>query len=220
MKGIAIKYTDEELAWIKKNSLRPRKEAHQEFLEKFGRSEISLVSYNALCKRKGWMTGRTGRIEKGNVSWNKGKKMPYNANSAKTQFRKGQAPHNTKQMGNERLSRDGYIELNIGRKTKHNQHGFYILKHIYLWEKENGALPDGMCLKCQDGNRQNCAPSNWSAIPRGVLPFLNGRYDGINYDYAPEHIKPSVMLLAKVRHARSALKKLVEVGRNPDQPSN
>jgi hypothetical protein len=58
--------------------------------------KIKLGAYAALCKRKGWTTGCDGRIQKGNVPANKGKKMPFNPNSARTQFKKGHQPPNTK----------------------------------------------------------------------------------------------------------------------------
>jgi hypothetical protein len=57
-----------------------------------------------------------------------------------------------------------------------------------------------MCLKCLDGNRQNTAPSNWQAIPRGALPFLNG-HRGHDYESVPTELKPTVLALAKVKHA-------------------
>jgi len=203
-KGAAIKYSACELAWVKAHRHWLRRKAHQKFCEKFTRTDVTLSNYSALCKRNGWITGRTGRFPKGCVPLNKGKKMPYNANSARTQFKKGQLPHNTKFTGHERLSKNGYIEISIDEKNPHT--GFerrYVLKHRYLWEKENGKLPKGMCLKCLDGNVQNTAPDNWVAIPRGALPYLNG-HRGFNYAEMPDELKPSVLVLARLKHAKNA----------------
>jgi hypothetical protein len=198
--GISLKYSDKELSWIKLNRKLARKEAHKKFCNKFNRSDVAFENYKSLCTRKGWKTGRTGLIKKGSVPYNKGKKMAYNANVARAQFKKGRKPHNTKYIGHERIdSKDGYVLLNIGDRG-------YVLKHRYMWEKENGKLPEGMCLKCLNGDIENTNPSNWDAIPRGALPFLNG-HRGHNYQGMPESLKPVVLTLAKVKYASSKAKK-------------
>ncbi|APO67399.1 HNH endonuclease domain-containing protein [Rhizobium gallicum] len=74
-----------------------------------------------------------------------------------------------------------------------------MLKHKHLWEKQNGPLPEGMCLKCL-GDRLNTDPSNWEAIPRAVLPHLSARF-GMGYDNAEPEVKPSIMAVAKLKHA-------------------
>jgi hypothetical protein len=209
MKGVQITYTTKELTWIERNKELPRKEAHEKFCKKFNRGDVSLVNFKALCTRKGWKTGRTGCYEKGQTPHNAGKKMSYNANSARTQFKKGQEPHNTKFEGYERVTVDGYIEISIAQTNPHT--GFkrrFALKHRYLWEQKNGELPEGMCLKCLDGDRQNTSPENWVAIPRQALPFLvEGRWGGYDYDKMPDELKPTVLALAKVRGEKSRLTK-------------
>ena len=96
MRGAPIHYTETELAWIKKHATLPRRESHAKFCARFGRDDVSLENYKNLCTRKGWKTGRTGRYDNGHVQDNKGKKMPYNPNSAATRFKEWQKPHNTK----------------------------------------------------------------------------------------------------------------------------
>jgi hypothetical protein len=77
--------------------------------------------------------------------------MPYNANSAATQFKKGGVPPNAKFLGYERVSKDGYIEISINQKNPHTGYERrFVLKHKYLWETQNGPVPAGMCLKCLD----------------------------------------------------------------------
>jgi len=211
-KGSQIRYSKDELAWIKRHRTLPRREAHQRFCEKFGRSDVTVDNLKALCTRKGWKTGRDGRITKGTAAWNAGKKMPpgkggNHPNARKTQFKKGKLPHNTRFLGHERVSKDGYVEVSIDEPNPHT--GFerrYVLKHKYLWEKKNGKLPKGMCLKCLDDNRLNTDPSNWEAIPRGALPFLNG-HRGYYYSEMPDELKPSVLALAKLKHAKSKARK-------------
>lgn len=202
-----IKYSDMELSWIKQNSKLPRKELQQKFCKKFNRNDVSLGHIKELCFRKGWLTGRTGFFEKGHQPSNKGKKMPYNEKSAKTQFKKGNKSHNTKYLRHERITKDGYVEISVDEVNPYTGYERrYILKHKYLWEKLNGKLDRGMCLKNLDGNKKNTDPSNWEAIPRGALPFLNG-WRGYNYEDMPYGLRPVVLRLAKLRYLMSESKK-------------
>ncbi|ETX26698.1 HNH endonuclease signature motif containing protein [Roseivivax isoporae] len=198
----AIPYSDAELFWIHDNARRPRHEAHAEFVYLWDRPDVSLVNFNALCKRKGWLTGRTGCFEKGQTPANKGRKMPYNANSARTQFKKGNRPHTWRGAGHERVcAKDGYVIMLVaepnpwtGADTRP------VLKHRYLWEQANGPVPEGMRLKCLDGDKTNCDPSNWEAVPLALAPRLNGRF-GRGYDSAPTELKPTIFATAKLEHA-------------------
>lgn len=200
MRGSAIRYSLDEIAFIYLRREMPRRALHAAFVEWFGSEDVSLTHLNALCKRKGWMTGRTGCFEKGTVPPNKGRRMPFNPNSARTRFRKGQLPHNTRHAGHERVSKDGYVEISIEETNPYT--GFdrrYVLKHRWLWEKANGPVPDGMCLKCL-GDRLDTDPSNWELVPRALLPRLNGRF-GRGYDDAPAEIKPTILAVAKLEHS-------------------
>jgi hypothetical protein len=195
-KGRSTAYTSAELSFIARRKKMQRRKLYAAFVQAFGRS-VSFGAFMALCKRKGWRTGRTGCFEKGSVPANKGKKRPYNANSARTQFKKGQSPRNTKYAGHERVSKDGYVEISIKQRNPHT--GFerrYVLKHRWLWEQKNGPVPEGMALKCK-GNRLDTDPSNWELVARGLLPRLNGR-SGRNYDDAPVELKPTIMAVAKL----------------------
>lgn len=199
--GRSLKYSAAELEWIETRKEWPRRQALAAFCKTFDRSDVSLTNYNALCKRNGWLTGRTGRFVPGQVSHNKGQKMAFNANSARTQFKKGTLPHNTKYLGHERTTKDGYIEISVAEKNPHTgADRRYVQKHRWRWEKENGSVPEGMCLKSRDGNKTNTDPSNWKLIPRAMLPRLNGRF-GRNYDGAPAELKPTIMAVAELEHA-------------------
>jgi len=203
MKGLKINYGADELAWIEKHKSLPQRKAYDLFLDKFNRQDVSFTNYRALCKRKGWKTGRTGCFSSGHVPDNKGKKMPFNANSAATQFKKGQSPHNTKHAGHENITKGGYVEISVNETNPHTGYGRrYVHKHRHIWEKENGPIPDGMCLKCLDGDKTNTALSNWELISRSMLPRLNNRW-GRNYDTAQPEIKPTIMAVAKLEQKLS-----------------
>lgn len=205
MKGHPIAYSAAELAWLKANRTLIIGEYHRLFCARFGR-EVSAANLHALRKRRGWKTGRTGRIEKGAEPVNKGKKCApgtggLHPNARRTQFRKGNLPHTTKYLGHERVSKDGYVEISVDQPNPHT--GFerrYVLKHRWVWEQERGPVPDGMFLKCKDGNKQNAATSNWELLPRAVLPYLNG-HRGFDYKAAAPEVRPAIIALAKVRHA-------------------
>lgn len=210
MKGRHIPYSEAELAFIYERRTLTRAELHAAFAAEFGRADVSCATLAGLCKRKGWSTGRTGRFTPGAAPHNKGKPMPFHPNSAATRFKKGRLPHNTKWAGHERISKDGYVEISVEEPNPHT--GFerrYVQKHRWLWEKENGPVPEGHALKCLDGNRLNTDPANWKAIPRAMLPRLGGRF-GRGYDAAPAEIKPTIMAVTELEHIARQRRKEAE----------
>ncbi len=188
-----------ELAWLRDNRILAIGEYHRAFCGAFERRDVSAHQLHQLRKRYKWKTGRDGRFEKGGPSWNKGKKIGNNPGSARTQFKKGALPHNTKYAGHERVGTHGYVEISVDEVNPRT--GFerrYVLKHRWLWEKAHGPVPEGMVLKCK-GDALDTDPSNWELVPRGLLPRLNGRR-GRGYDAAPDDLKPAIMAVAKLEH--------------------
>jgi hypothetical protein len=202
VKGRQIRYSEAELAFIEWRQAMSRRALHAAFVAEFGRIDIKVDDIKSLCTRKGWKTGRDGRFDKGAVPANKGKKMPYNANCARTQFKKGnrtgRANHVYKPIGSERISKDGYLERKV-HDGMPLQSRWRMVQHI-RWEEVNGPVAAGYVLKSRDGNRQNTDPSNWELVPRAILPRLNGRF-GRDYDSAPSELKPTIMAVAKLEHA-------------------
>lgn len=210
MKGHRIIYSLSEMAWLEANRMLVISDYHAQFVAQFGRSDVSLVNLHSLRKRKGWLTGRSGQFEKGSTPVNKGVPCPpgkggRHPNARKTQFKKGDVSHTYRGHGHERIdSRDGYVVMIVeetnpwtGAKTRP------VHKHVYLWEKANGPIPEGHCLKCLDGDKTNTDPSNWECISRGLLPRLNGgkATRTIAYDSAPAELKPAILAVAKIDHA-------------------
>ena len=204
MRGRAITYSEAELAWIKGHRDLPRRQTHAAFVERFGRRDVSLTNYNALCKRNGWMTGRTGRYEPGRTPENKGKPMSTatRAKVSGTWFKKGErrgvATNLYKPIGTERTSKDGYLERKINDDLPLQARWRAV--HLINWEALHGPLPEGYALKCLSDDRGNPEPSNWEAIPRALLPRLNGRF-GRGYDAAPAEVKPTILAITKLEHA-------------------
>ena len=212
MKGLPTRYSEEELAWIEAHSTLPRRELHAGFTARFGRADVSLSNLTALCKRKRWLTGRTGRFTPGQESWNKGRKVTPHPNAVRTQFKKGErrgkANTNYKPIGTERVTENGYLERKIHDGLPLRSRWRAV--HLIEWEAAHGPVPEGHCLKCLDGNRRNTDPANWSAVPRAMLPRLAGRWSPA-YDSAPDELKPAIMATAelaeKARQARKGQQK-------------
>lgn len=202
MKGRQIAYSTAELAFCEARQQMPRRELHAAFIAAFGRDDVSVVNFKAMCTRKGWKTGRSGCFPKGLEPHNKGKPHPSRGRAAQTQFKKGQTPHNTNYLGHERVTKDGYVEISIAKTNPYT--GFerrYVLKHRHLWEQANGPVPKGIALKCL-GERVNTEPANWTLIPRAILPRLNGGRGKkhVAYDDAPAELKPAILAVAKLDH--------------------
>jgi hypothetical protein len=206
MKGHWISYSADELAWLEANRLLAIADYHSQFVAAFARIDVSASNLHSLRKRKGWKTGRTGQFAKGAAPINKGVpclpgKGGRHPNARKTQFKKGALPHNTNYLGHERVSKDGYVEISVDERNPHT--GFerrYVLKHRYLWEKANGSVPEGMFLKCLNGNRLNTDPTNWELLPRAAQVYLGG-FRGIDYEAASPEVRPAIIALAKLKHA-------------------
>lgn len=208
MKGARISYSELELNWIKACCDLPRAEMHALFVQVFGRTDVSVDNLKALCVRKGWKTGRSGRFTKGQISHNAGKKGLRYAGSEKAWFKKGQIPHTWRGPGHESIdNKDGYVWLIVAETNPYTGAATRrVLKHKWLWEQANGPVPKGHVLKCLDGDKTNCDPSNWECIPQALLPRLNGRF-GRNYDSAPPELRPLILATAKLEHAAREARK-------------
>jgi hypothetical protein len=207
MKGTRIEYSKEELAWISRSRSLPRARIRELFCARFKREDISIDNIRSLCNRRGWKSGRNGCFPKGHVPANKGKKMPFNENCARTQFKPGHVPKNAKYLGHERLSKDGYIEISVAERNPHTGYDRrYVPKHKYLWEKKNGPIPKGMCLLALDGDRRNTDPSNWTLITRATLLILN-QIEGMQYQAVDARLRPVMLAIAKLRAKRFELKR-------------
>ncbi len=163
--GYPIKYTSEMLDWVQANQADiTRAKLTDLFNAKFG-MDLGRGTLAALCKRKGWKSNHSGRIEKGSIPWNKNKTGYMGANA--TSFKKGQTPKNHRPVGSERITRDGYMEVKIKEPRT------WRLKHIVVWEAENGKLPKGHCIRILDGDKTNCHIDNLICISRGANATSN-----------------------------------------------
>lgn len=208
MKGQRIEYFADELAWIEARKDWPRRDLHAAFVARFEREDVSIDNFKALCKRKGWMTGRTGHFPAGVPSWSAGRKGLRHAGSEKGWFkpgkRQGVAQRLWKPVGTERVSKDGYVERKVNDDLPLRRRWRAV--HLIRWEALHGPVPEGHALKCLDGDRQNTDPTNWAAVPRALLPRLNGK-SGRNYDTAEPEVKPAIMAVARLEQRAAEIRK-------------
>lgn len=206
--GKSLIFSEEQITWLRENRTLSRNEVMPAFKKAFPKSEATKAQIVAYRKRNGILTGRSGRFKMGQHSWNKGRKIKVSDAFKATMFKKGHTPHNQNYIGHERINHEGYVEISVAMPnpyTKADRH--YVAKHKLLWEEENGPVPEGHVLKCLDGDKQNTDPNNWMAIPRALLPRLNGRWTKLSYDEADPEIKPLLIAVAKLQHkAREASK--------------
>lgn len=72
MKGRWIDWLPEELAWVEARKDWPRADLHRAFVAFWKRPEITEGAIKGLCKRRGWLTGRTGKFTAGQEPHNLG----------------------------------------------------------------------------------------------------------------------------------------------------
>ena len=125
-----------------------------------------------LKRRKGidLRTGiNRGCIKKGNVPYNKGKKMSQEQyNKCKnTMFKKGNVPANHRPIGSERTTVDGFVEIKIAEPNK------WKAKARVIYEKEYGEIPKDYIIIYLDGNKQNLEINNLKAISRKENLIMN-----------------------------------------------
>lgn len=155
-----------------------------ELAEEFGVSERAIGAQAFvmhLYKTKEFIIEHASKswFKKGCVPANKGKKLSPEvyAKCSATMFRKGHLPHNTKYDGHESVRTE-----KSGRKYVHVRValGKYVMKQVLEWEKANGPVPEGMILRCRNGNTLDCRPENWYPVTRSEHARLNNLTSDIN----------------------------------------
>ena len=132
-----------------------------------------------------------GMFLKGHVPFNKGMKQhefmseEVIQKTIATRFKKGQIPVNVKNVGYERITRDGYVEI----KTEKG----FVLKHRMLWEKYYGKIPKRHVIRFKNGNKQDVRIENLE-----LVTFENNMKDNTIHNYPPE-IKTAMRRISKLK---------------------
>lgn len=142
-------------------------------------------------------SGRDMGFKPGNKPWNAGTKGQRLTKPNSGSFQKGNrpiGPKAPKPFGYERTGK-GYKFVKTHGKNPHTGYnGAFRLKHIVLWEKHHGPVPDGHVIIFKDSNRDNITIENLECISRLELLRLNKR----EYSKMPDEIKHVVLTIARL----------------------
>ena len=153
------KYTPEVIEFILNNYKgRDNIELAKLLNEKFGlnTNNDKVSMFKANYERRHGVNLRTGInkgcFQKGRTPINKGTKGMFNVGGNKTSFKKGHISANNVPIGTERVAKDNYIEIKIKDGCGNDN---WIMKHRYIYEKNNGPIPNGYKVMFADRNKRN-----------------------------------------------------------------
>jgi hypothetical protein len=196
-----IKWTEKQKQFIYENYKGiGNKELTDVFNKKFGTNIVNQIKY---FKRNHKLdSGLNGQFIKGHKTFNKGKKwdeyMPKQSqiNCKKTTFKKGNIPPNHRQVGEERINVDGYIEIKVSEPNK------WELKHRYIYKKHYGSIPKGYKVIFLDGNKTNLNINNLKAISSHEELIMNE----YGLRYGKKELTESASIVAQLELKRRELK--------------
>jgi len=188
------KYTAEQLDWLREAYRRlPLPELVEAFNRHFGETR-SIGAIRAAIRSRRITSGLTGRFEKENIPWNKGKKGYMGPN--RTSYKPGNLPQNHRPLWSERIDKNGYVLMSVPERNPYT--GFktrFKHKHVWIWEHAHGRrTPAGHVVVFRDGDKYNLSPDNLTLVSRKELLHLNQHH----YRDQPDELKPSIMALAKL----------------------
>ncbi len=177
----------EEISFIKQRKKMIRSKLAAKFNARFNRS-FTTIQVTNICKRFGFLCGRTGHFEKNHLPWNTGTRGICKSNSGC--FKVGQKSHTQLPVGSEIIDSEGYHKLKISDPNK------WKFKHVLLWEKEyNSKVPEGHIILFKDCNRSNLDIENLICISRTLAVRLN--YN--KYSKSPEEFKQTIFTMSELQ---------------------
>ena len=158
-------WTKDEIAWVKANMHLTKCEMAAEITELFG-FDCTYNQLKGVFKRYGLNSGRTGYFTKGQEPFNKGKKGLNKATS--TSFKTGNRPYSAVEVGTERITKDGLIEVKVEEPRTWRS------KHAVMWEQyHDRPVPDGHVVIFADRDRRNFAANNLLLVSKAELGVMN-----------------------------------------------
>jgi hypothetical protein len=129
--------------------------------------------------------GNQSRFQSGHKTWNKGTKGYMGANA--TSFKKGQKPHNTKEIGSTRIDgKDMFLLVKVADRK-------WIRKEILIWEEAYGKIPKGSILRVINPLLNKYDINNLMLISKGENMKLNAIHK------YPEELKKTIRALTKLK---------------------
>jgi len=127
-----------------------------------------------------------GRFEKGSVPANKGRtwdEMGIGAESRERMsagwFAKGHRPHNEGELLDERVDKDGFVQVKVDPRNAANTMRMWIGKGQFVWMQHNGRdWPERCRCVFADRDRRNFDPDNIVPVPNDLYPIVCGAVRG------------------------------------------
>lgn len=163
--------------------------------ERFG-TDYTVKQVKALMARRGITSGLKGQFEKGGKPWNAGTRGQGLTGRNRGSFKPGNVPPNRNPMWDERIGKDGIIEMKVPERCPYT--GFptrYKAKHVWIWEQANGPVPSDHVVAFRDSDRTNICLENLMLVPRAELLEMNR----MRYREAHPAVKPSIRALVKLK---------------------
>lgn len=163
-----MKYEQEHIDFIKAHQGASAREMVELFTEHFN-IHVTKNQMKGVMYRNNISSGKTGRFEKGHKPHSKGQKMSKEQyeKCKPTMFKKGHIPKNHREIGSERITKDGYIEVKI------EDPDVWGLKHRLIYEEHYGEIPAGYSVIFGDGDKLNCDINNLILVSRSELLLMN-----------------------------------------------
>lgn len=171
-KGMYLIFTREQAEYIQKHYQQLNRHDLTTALNAHFGTAFTVRQVVTFTKNHGIASGRTGHFTPGQKGWNTGTKGLIKPNSGS--FKKGSIPPNLYAMGQERLSKDGYIEVKVPQSNPYTgAPTWFRFKHRLVWEAEHGPIPAGQVIVFLDGDKTNCELENLRCVSRAVLTWMN-----------------------------------------------
>jgi len=155
--------------------------------------------------RNGTANRAKTQFKKGNQPHNKGSKMPPQVydKAAPTMFKPGHKPFNTREPHATSIRIDTSGKPYSYTKIKD---GLWKLTHRVMWEQVHGEIPKGYVVRFKDGNTMNLKIDNLECIP-------------MRKNMTKNTIQRYPMELQQVMKLRSKLNKTINNGKKPNERS-
>jgi len=173
---------------------------HKEMAELVSRTfqkEINAAQIKAIRGRLHIDSGLTGRFVKDDPRCFHPQKGYHAPGSEKGWFKKGEPSWNHAEVGDEAWTTDGYLKVKIAEPNKWRQ------KHILVWEKHNGPIPEGFMVTFKDQDHANCSIENLALISKSENAIMN--VQGLRSE--DPKLTETGILLAKLKHKVSQAEK-------------
>jgi hypothetical protein len=132
--------------------------------------------------------GKQYQFKKGQVTHNKGQKMPKELYEKvkRTMFKPGHKPGNIKKVGAERIDYEGYTYVKLADAD-------WVLKHRHIWEQVNGPVLANHVVIFKDNNMHNFDINNLQMISQKENMLRNTIHQ------YPEQIQELIKLKNKLK---------------------